>query len=153
LVEELRALGASEVLLDNDDGIAAAKSALGGSKAALAFNAVGGDSALRLMKLLREGGTHITYGAMGRKPVTIPNGLLIFRNIRVRGLWVTRWVENAPMEEVNAVYRNLAERVVSGSIVQPLDKTFPLVGFRDALARLDEPDRSGKILFEPQRVS
>jgi hypothetical protein len=98
-MEELRALGADHVFIDDDDGLAAAKSALGGANAALAFNAVGGDSALRLMKLLREGGTHITYGAMGRKPLTLPNGLLIFRDIRVRGLWVTRWVENAPTAE------------------------------------------------------
>jgi len=153
LVDELLALGATEVMVDNDDGLAEAKNALGGAKAALAFNAVGGDSALRLMKLLREGGTHITYGAMGRKPVTVPNGLLIFRDIRVRGLWVTRWVENASTEEVHAVYRNLAERVASGTLVQPVDKTFPLSCFRDALARLDDADRDGKILFEPQRVS
>ena len=104
------------MFLDDDDGLAAAKSALGGANAALAFNAVGGDSALRLMKLLRESGTHITYGAMGRKPLTLPNGLLIFRDIRVRGLWVTRWVENAPADEVRAVYQNLAARVASGKL-------------------------------------
>ncbi|MDP3849325.1 MAG: 2-enoyl thioester reductase domain-containing protein [Luteolibacter sp.] len=149
LFDELRALGADEVFLDDDDGLAAAKSALGGAKAALAFNAVGGESALRLMKLLREGGTHITYGAMGRKPLTVPNGLLIFRDIRVRGLWVTRWVENAPIAEIRAIYQNLAARVAAGTLVQPVDGTFPLEAFRDALARLDAPERGGKVLFTP----
>jgi trans-2-enoyl-CoA reductase len=149
LLEELRRLGGDHVFLDDDDGLAAAKSALGGANAALAFNAVGGDSALRLMKLLRESGTHITYGAMGRKPLTLPNGLLIFRDIRVRGLWVTRWVENAPADEVRSVYQNLASRVVSGNLIQPVDATFPLDGFRDALARLDSPERAGKVLFTP----
>jgi NADPH:quinone reductase-like Zn-dependent oxidoreductase len=149
LLDELRHLGGDHVFLDDDDGLAAAKSALGGANAALAFNAVGGDSALRLMKLLRESGTHITYGAMGRKPITIPNGLLIFRDIRVRGLWVTRWVENAPADEVQAVYQNLAARVVSGKLIQPVDATFPLEAFHDALARLDSPERAGKVLFTP----
>lgn len=149
LFEELKALGADHVLLDNDDGVAAAKEAMGGSNAALAFNAVGGDSALRLMKLLREGGSHITYGAMGRKPVTVPNGLLIFRDIQVRGLWVTRWIENAPEDEVRQVYENLAARVAAGKLVQLVDSTFPLEKFQDALARLDAPERSGKVLFVP----
>ena len=149
LVDELRALGGDAVLLDNDDGLAEAKSAIGGSKAVLAFNAVGGDSALRVMKLLREGGTHITYGAMARKPLTIPNGLLIFRDIRVRGLWVTRWVENAPADEVRAVYQNLAERVARGVLLQPVDVTFALQDFQTALARLDSPERAGKVLFAP----
>ncbi|MES2659655.1 MAG: 2-enoyl thioester reductase domain-containing protein [Verrucomicrobiota bacterium] len=149
LFQELHDLGANHVFLDDDDGLSSAKEALGGAHAALAFNAVGGDSALRLMKLLRESGSHITYGAMGRKPVTIPNGLLIFRDIQVRGLWVSRWIENAPKDEVAAVYENLAARVAAGKLVQMVDSTFPLEAFQDALARLDAPERSGKVLFVP----
>jgi NADPH:quinone reductase-like Zn-dependent oxidoreductase len=149
LIDELRQLGADRVFLDDDIGLAAAKSALGGANATLAFNAVGGDSALRVMKLLREGGTHITYGAMGRKPLTMPNGLLIFRDIRVRGLWVTRWVEHAPPAEVQTVYQDLAARVAAGNLIQPVDSTFSLEEHHDALARLDAPERSGKVFFTP----
>lgn len=149
LFDELLALGADHVFTDDDEGLAAAKAVMGGSNAALAFNAVGGESALRLMKLLCEGGTHITYGAMGRKPLTLPNGLLIFRDIRIRGLWVTRWVENAPSEEVREVYQNLAGRAAAGKIVQPVDSTYPLESFTRALARLEASDRSGKVLFTP----
>ncbi len=149
LFEELHALGADFVFLDDDDGLAAALETLGGANAALAFNAVGGDSALRLMKVLRESGSHITYGAMGRKPLTISNGLLIFRDIQVRGLWVSRWIENAPLSEVHAVYENLAARVAAGKIVQQVDSTYPLEKFQEALARLEAPERSGKVLFVP----
>ena len=149
LFDELRQLGADHVFIDDDDGLAAAKTVLGGANAALAFNAVGGESALRLMKLLRESGTHITYGAMGRKPLTMPNGLLIFRDLRVRGLWVTRWVDQAPADEVNAVYQDLAGRVAAGKLVQPVDAAFPLEAFHEALSRLDAPGRTGKVLFAP----
>ena len=147
--DELIALGADHVFLDDDTGLASARDVLGGANAAFAFNAVGGDSALRLMKLLRESGSLVTYGAMGRKPVTIPNGLLIFRDIRVCGLWVSRWIESASTEEVAAVYENLAARVVAGKLLQPVDSTFPLEAFQQALARLEAPDRNGKILFVP----
>ncbi len=149
LMAELRALGADHVFLDDDTGLTSALEVLGGANAALAFNAVGGDSALRLMKLLRESGSHVTYGAMGRKPVTVPNGLLIFRDIQLRGLWVSRWIEHAPVDELHAVYANLASRVAAGKLAQPVDSTFPLEAFQDALARLDAPDRSGKVLFVP----
>ena len=147
--QQLTALGADHVFLDDDAGFTAAGEVLGGANAALAFNAVGGDSALRLLKLLRESGSLVTYGAMGRKPVTIPNGLLIFRDIRVCGLWVSRWIENAPLEEVTAVYQNLAVRVAAGKLVQLVDSTFPLEAFQQALIRLEAPERSGKILFVP----
>jgi len=149
LFSELRALGADHVFLDDEEGQAAAKESLGGAKAALAFNSVGGDSATRLMKLLRVSGVHITYGAMGRKPVIVSNGLLIFRDIQVRGLWVSRWAENAPEDEIHTVYQDLAERVAAGKLVQPVDATFPLEKFQEALARLEAPLRSGKILFMP----
>jgi NADPH:quinone reductase-like Zn-dependent oxidoreductase len=149
VVPDLLELGGDGVFLDDEAGHAAALELLGGANAALACNAVGGESALRLMKLLRESGSHITYGAMGRKPLTIPNGLLIFRDIQVRGLWVSRWIENTPQDEVHAVYEELATRVVAGKLVQQVDSTFPLENFGTALARLEAVDRNGKVLWIP----
>lgn len=149
LFDELRELGADHVFIDDDEGNAAAKEVLGGANAALAFNAVGGESALRLMKLLQESGTHITYGAMGRKPLSVPNGLLIFRDLQIRGMWVSRWIETAAVEVVHAAYQHLAARVLEGKIVQAVDSTYPLENFQKALARLDAPERSGKVLFVP----
>ncbi len=125
-----------------------AKETLGKDRAQLAFNAVGGDSALRLMKLLVEGGTHITYGAMGRKPLTVPNGPLIFNDTRVRGLWVTNGWRGRPSEELADTYLPLAERIIQGSLRQKVDSTFALEDYRAALSRLEEPGRNGKILFE-----
>lgn len=150
VMAELKELGAHAVLLDDEDGVAAAKELMGGSKALLAFNAVGGESSLRVMKLLDEGGTHITYGAMGRKPVTIGNSQLIFKGITVTGLWVTRWLEKAGVGEVRAVYQQLADRVAAGKIVQAVDRTYPLAEFKSAIERLDSPDRDGKVLFSCQ---
>ena len=147
LAEELVALGADAVFTDDDAGRAAAKELLGGAKAALGFNAVGGDSALGLLKLLREGASHITYGAMGRRPVTVPNGLLIFRDIAVRGLWITKWLEGATDEQIRGIYGAVAEKVKAGGIVQKVDSVFSLADFPKALARLDEPGRDGKVLF------
>ena len=149
LLDELTQLGGDVVLVDDEAGLAAAKAALGGATAALAFNAVGGDSALRLMNLLREGGVHITFGAMAKRPLTVPNGLLIFRDIQLRGLWVTRWIENAPDAEVRAVYADLAARVAAGKLLQPVDSTHSLAAFPAALARLTATDRAGKVLFAP----
>ncbi len=149
VVEELKQLGGDVVLLDDEAGLVAAKATLGGATAALAFNAVGGDSALRLMNLLREGGIHITFGAMAKRPLTVPNGLLIFRDLQLRGLWVTRWIENAPDAEVRGVYADLAARVAAGTLVQPVDSAHALDAFPAALARLTADDRAGKVLFAP----
>ena len=47
------------------------------------------------------------------------------------------------------VYENLAARVAAGKLVQPVDSTYPLEKAAEALARLEAPDRSGKVLFVP----
>ena len=147
IAPELTNLGSTHVLEDTQEGYLEAKEILGKQKAQLAFNAVGGDSALRIMKLLTAGGTHITYGAMSRKPLTIPNGPLIFNDIRIRGLWVTKWLEKCDRSELEETYGNLAGLVTSGALSQTVDSTFDLADFTQALERLDESHRIGKVLF------
>ncbi len=146
--EKLKALGATHVYEDSPAGLSEAKDMLGGNPAKLAFNAVGGESALRLLKLLGTSGTHITYGAMARKPLTIPNGPLIFNDIRIRGLWVTKWIENGEPQEVEATYVKLANMILAGSLHQEVDSTYQLSDFQPALLRLEAPQRNGKILFQ-----
>ena len=67
----------------------------------LALNCVGGKPALALAKHLAPGASLVTYGAMSRQPLTVPAGLLIFRNIRFEGFWVSNWAD-AHVEEKRA---------------------------------------------------
>ena len=150
LTPELTALGATHIFPDTPTGLAAATATLGNDRAKLALNAVGGESALRLMKLLAPSATHITYGAMARKPLTIPNGPLIFQDLRIRGFWLSHWLQNSTPLEIQNTYHLLAQRITDLSLKQTIDSTFPLSDFQAALTRLDSPDRHGKILFTPQ---
>jgi mitochondrial enoyl-[acyl-carrier protein] reductase / trans-2-enoyl-CoA reductase len=140
-------LGATHVFPDTPNGIDEARTILGKQPAKLAFNAVGGESALRLLKLLGNNATHITYGAMARKPLTIPNSPLIFHDIRFRGLWVTKWIENTPVTDLQTLYSKLANLSISGKLTQSTDSTFPLTAFTEALHQNKSPQRNGKILF------
>lgn len=149
LRNELIALGADAVVTDDDSAVESAKTLLGKDRPSLAFNCVGGESALRLMNLLAPGGIHITYGAMSRRPLTVPNGQLIFKDLQLRGLWVTRWIESAPREELDAVYGKLAGQMVSGAISVPVASIYPLRDFKAALEQVTGSSRNGKILFVP----
>src|SRR5206468_1999088 len=71
------------------------KKATGGAPIRLGLNAVGGESALRLMNCLAPSGTLVTFGAMSLQPLKIPNGLLIFKDLRFRGIWINKWYDNA----------------------------------------------------------
>ena len=148
LIDELLALGADVVVTDDDTGVEKAKAAADG-KPKLAFNCVGGESALRLMNLLASEGIHVTFGAMARRPLTVPNGLLIFKNLQLRGLWITKWIEGAPKHELDEAYGKLARLMLDGKMSVPVDSTHSLETFGEALARLGEAGREGKVLLVP----
>lgn len=149
LVNELRAIGADTVLLEGEELERQIPAACGGAPLRLALNAVGGESALRLAKVLAPGGTLVTYGAMARQPMRIPNGLLIFQDLRWRGFWMTRWYEQARPETVAAMFAELFEMARQGALWTPVEQVFPLEQIEAALTRAAEGRRSGKILLRP----
>ncbi|KAK9443144.1 Enoyl-[acyl-carrier-protein] reductase [Metarhizium brunneum] len=57
----------------------------------LALNCVGGKSATSLARSLGEGATLVSYGGMSKQPVALPLGLLIFKDIRFVGFWLSKW--------------------------------------------------------------
>ena len=44
-------------------------------------------------RALGDGGTLVSYGGMSRQPVSLPVGLLIFKDIRFVGFWLSSWNE------------------------------------------------------------
>jgi NADPH:quinone reductase-like Zn-dependent oxidoreductase len=149
LIGELRAAGGDVVLLDDQDLPERIKDATGGAKIRLAFNAVGGESAVRLANALTSGGTIVTYGAMGRQPLRVPNGLLIFKDLIWRGFWVSRWYREASSGAVAEMFRELFTLSGRGLLRTPIEATYPLQEVGAALAHAARPGRRGKILFEP----
>ncbi|VEU43222.1 unnamed protein product [Pseudo-nitzschia multistriata] len=65
-----------------------------GSLPRLALNAVGGDSAGLLLRLLEPGvgSTLVTYGGVPGAPVSVPTPSLVFGGVRVEGYWHSRWM-------------------------------------------------------------
>ena len=147
LIGELRADGADVVLLDDDDLTAQIEDATGDAKVHLALNAVGGDSALRLANALADGGTIVTYGAMGRQPLRIPNGLLIFKNLSWRGFWITRWYHEAEKNDVVEMFNALFPLAIRGISETKIEKIYPLDQALAAVEHAQKSRRSGKVLL------
>ena len=147
LIDELKAAGADAVLLEGDELPEQISAATGGAPMHLALNAVGGDSALRLAKALAPGGTLVTYGAMSRQPLRIPNGLLIFQDLRWRGFWISQWYRTAPPAAVAAMFAELFALAQSGVLHAPVERIYPLADCAAALAHAAQSGRAGKILF------
>jgi trans-2-enoyl-CoA reductase len=148
LIEELRAEGGDVVLVDGEklrDEVAAAT---GRASIRLGLNAVGGESALRLANTLAPSATMVTYGAMSLQPLRIPNGLLIFKDLRFRGIWINQWYDRATLEERMEAFRPLFEMAKSGLLKTKIEKTYPLSAAKEAVKHAAQGKRSGKIIFE-----
>lgn len=69
----------------------------------LGLNCVGGKPTQALVKLLGHGGHLVTYGGMAKAPLMLPTGLLIFKDIKFSGFWVSRWSDAHPEEKKKTV--------------------------------------------------
>lgn len=148
LVAELTELGGDVVVLDNETGVAQAQALVGPHPLRLALNAVGGDSALRLMEILAPKGTLVTYGAMSRRSLKIPNKYLIFKDLEIRGYWLSRWLDEAPHHEIRTVLQPLADLMRKGIIKLPVDTIYPVADFQQAITHALEGGRNGKIILK-----
>ena len=68
----------------------------------MALNSVGGRSAVRLARCVRQGGVHVTFGAMDSDPVRFPTRNLIFDDVRFVGFWLDKM-------EISSVSRTIEE--------------------------------------------
>ena len=148
LLDELRAEGGDAVLLDGEDLRDQVKEATNGAPIRLGLNAVGGDSALRLANCLAPGGTLVSFGAMSLQPLKIPTGLLIFKDLRFRGIWINKWYDNATPSERMETFRPLFDMVRRGLLKTKVEKAYPLSEIKAAVAHAGQGKRSGKIVFE-----
>lgn len=147
LVPELTAIGADAVIVASETLTSDILAVIGKDRASLALNAVGGDSATRIAGALAPGGSIVTYGAMARQPLRIPNGLLIFGDIVWRGFWITRWYERATAARRAALFAELFDLSERGIVTTPVEATYALEDIAAALAHAQRARRTGKVLL------
>jgi trans-2-enoyl-CoA reductase len=148
LIGELRAEGGDVVLVDSENLRHEVNDTIGGPPVRLGLNAVGGESALRLANCLAPGSTLVTYGAMSLQPLKIPNGLLIFKDLRFRGIWINKWYDNATPAQRMEAFQHLFEMAKRGLLQTKVEKAYPLSEAKTAVAHAARGQRSGKIIFE-----
>ena len=116
----------------------------------LALNAVGGQSAKTLLRLLDQDGTLVTYGGMSGQPVTIGTPQLIFKNFQVKGYWHSRWMVQHSSSDKQGLVDSLAHAVLRQGVTCPPCQVFSLSQVQEALqwqADQNDPIRS-KLVFD-----
>ena len=148
LIDELRGEGGNVVLVDGEKLRDEVKAATSGAPIRLGLNSVGGESALRLSNCLAFGGTLVSFGAMSLQPLKIPTGLLIFKDLRFRGIWINKWYDDATMHERMETFKRLFEMAQRGLLKTKVEKAYSIDEAKAAVAHASQGKRGGKIIVE-----
>ena len=147
LESELKALGADIVIEENNDYPKTLKELTGGARPKLALNSIGGESVIRMIKTLGDGGVCVTFGGMVGDLVRFPTRFLIFNDVTLCGFWMDKWMRTHSKDEIKALYDRVFRQVIDHRISTPIQSTYALEDFAEALNTFSQP-RMGKLLFK-----
>ena len=150
LNDELKNLGLNEVINTETDNVTArVKQITDGTGLACVLDAVGGHTATEALKCLAKGGTMIIYGLMSLQDPTLNAGLMIFRELTVKGFWLTDWMRRVDNQTRQEVAKQVISLLASGKIQLPVEASYSLDQIAEAVDHANRPGRWGKILVKP----
>jgi NADPH:quinone reductase-like Zn-dependent oxidoreductase len=145
---ELRDLGADLVATPDEPDLAQrVAEATRGAPLTRAIEAAGGRMGAVALSLLSPGGTLLSYGMMSGKPIPVDPGMLVFRDVGLRGFWLTNWMRQAGADGRAALIARLSGLMSAGLLVPPVSVIRPLAEVADAVADAERPGRAGKVLL------
>lgn len=148
-VAPLQAFGADVVLVDGPDLAARVAQASAGARIRLGIDAIAGDAVERMAQCMAEDGVIVNYGLLSGKPCSIDPSHIVFRGVSLRGFWFSRWQKTASAEAIRALYLELVQMVQQGRHHIPVEATYTLARFREALAHASREGRNGKVVLLP----
>ncbi len=148
--DDLKSLGLTEVINTETENLAArVKQITDGNGVSCVLDAVGGHTTTEAIKCLAKGGTLIIYGLLSLQDPAINAGLLIFRELTIKGFWLTDWMRRVDSQTRQDVAQNVISLLASGKIQLPVEASYSLDDIAQAIEHAERPGRWGKILVKP----
>lgn len=149
LIAPLKELGADVVVVDGPDLAQRVASETGAAHIKLGIDAVGGAAIGRLTDCVGEGGTVVNYGLLSGQACEINAFNFVFRDITLTGFWLAKLMREMKFEQIQAMYGQLAQRLIDGTIHVDIEASYPLEKISDAMAHAKQESRGGKIQLRP----
>ncbi len=147
---EVLELGGDVVLEVGSDLSRRLRSAIGCNSLSLAVDAVGGSGTEGLADCLSDNGTVVTYGMLSGEPNRLTSEQVIFRNISLRGFWLSKVLNRLDLEGRTTLYNSLSELMQRGLLKLAIDSCYPIEAISDALRRAEQNQRNGKVVVTTQ---
>ncbi|XP_055253838.1 enoyl-[acyl-carrier-protein] reductase, mitochondrial isoform X3 [Moschus berezovskii] len=101
---------------------------------------------LRTINVLRDrpGGTMVTYGGMAKQPVIASVSQLIFKDLKLRGFWLSQWKKDHSPDQFKELILLLCDLIRRGQLTPPACSEVPLQDYPCALEASTQPFVSSK---------
>lgn len=146
--EELKTLGADEIICTADESITERVMQItGGRGVRAAIDAVGGKAGSEAARVLGRGGVMLVYGLLSGEPLRLDAGRMIFTEATVRGFWLSEWFRRTPPARLQTVTGEMLALMAAGRLIPPVEAEYELQNVIEAVAHAERPGRSGKVLL------
>ncbi len=148
LVKELREAGGDVVLVDGPGAVEKAKAATGSGDVRLAIDGLSGASAVRLIGVLSQNGTLVSYASSSGEQLIPINAMdLYVRGIVVRGIY-----QDLPeyKPHIQQAIKVSAELMASGELHVPVAGVYRMADFQKAVAHAT---KGAKVLLDLRSAS
>ncbi len=147
-VEELLAVGADAVINSSEESIEEKVRTITKSEAVhFALDAVGGPTALSVVKSLADEARLIVYGTLSGQPISLDSRLLMTGSRCIEGFWLSNWVRRQRPLTMLGLFRRIRKLMAAGVLHSDVAATFPFEEIHAAVREAAKSGRSGKILL------
>lgn len=86
----------------------------------------------------------VTYGGMAKQPVIASVSLFIFKDVKLRGFWLSQWKKDHSPEQFQGLILTLCDLIRQGQLMAPICSELPLQDYQRALETAMQPFVSSK---------
>jgi NADPH:quinone reductase-like Zn-dependent oxidoreductase len=114
----------------------------------LGFDAVAGESTMRLVAAMPMRSRVLVYGALTQEPCRVDPASLIFEGKRVEGFWVSEWLRHRTLLSQFRLTRQV-QSLLATDLKSDVQARMPLGEIAEAVNRYATNMSSGKVLLVP----
>jgi len=111
------------------------------------FDAVSGLLGAKALACLRPKGKMMVFGSLSLENMPINSGLLIFKNLKIEGFWLSTWIQELSDEDRKKAFAEVFGFLMKNESKVDIAGKFTLEEFRFAIEAYEKPGRNGKILL------
>jgi NADPH:quinone reductase-like Zn-dependent oxidoreductase len=131
---ELLALGATECLNIENEGIEDRIMEITQGGASAILDAVGGQLGSKLINVTAPFAKIIIYGVLSMDNVSFHNRAIVYKNLKIEGFGIRQWLNSKSASELNEIWKTITTGITKKRLVVRFDSAFELSAFKEAIS-------------------